>query len=83
MEMMSTFMPDSFSSEQQSPVSGLNLPSLGGSTDEFNINRDSLDTHIRNILVPRVSGTPGIVKVRQVIINHQIIMNELFPNKYL
>lgn len=36
---------------------------LGGA---MNNQEDILDTHIKNILIPRVSGTPGNIQVRQV-----------------
>ncbi|KAG9511150.1 Glutaminyl-peptide cyclotransferase, partial [Fragariocoptes setiger] len=39
-------------------------------TSLFHKDNDTLDTHIRNIIIPRVSGTPGNVKVRNYLISN-------------
>lgn len=50
---------------QNSATSNSDIRSLSSTSNAPNL-KDSLDGHVRNILVPRVSGTPGNVKVRQV-----------------
>lgn len=57
---MSSF--NSFSDHAVSPNASLQWPFFGQPSKP----KDSLDKHIANILVPRVSGTQGNVQVRQV-----------------
>lgn len=64
---------DSFYSDQSSQAGQSSMPpttngwsSMVPTTNVASFKDSQLDNHVKNILVPRVSGTPGNVKVRQV-----------------
>lgn len=57
---------DSLSQDQSSSMSQTVPLWTSMLSSATNNPEDSLDTHIKNILIPRVSGTPGNVQVRQV-----------------
>lgn len=71
---------DSFINEQTSLPQGSSSPILGSwtslLTNPFKGEQDALDAHVKRILIPRVSGTSGNIRVRNVsLANTKYILN--------